>query len=120
MVMVWLEGGQGEARGAYDPPPPSPPNTPNRPTWTPPPPRAIDPPGAPPPKPLLDPPHRPSLNRPSNPPPPGLRPTVSWGGELASRTEGLPPPPPASGVGEGQKQHLLSKKCLPPPRFPLP
>ena len=28
MVMVWLEGGQGE------PVPPLPPNTPNRPTWT--------------------------------------------------------------------------------------
>ena len=33
MVMVWLEGGQGEVRGACAPPPP--PNTPNRPTWTP-------------------------------------------------------------------------------------
>ena len=43
MVMVLLEGGQGEIRGAYPLPPPkhpkSPPRTtPNRPTWTPPPP----------------------------------------------------------------------------------
>ena len=42
MVMVLLEGGQGEIRGAYPLPPPkhpkSPPRTtPNRPTWTPPP-----------------------------------------------------------------------------------
>ena len=54
MVMVWLEGGQGEARGACAPPPPlAPPlNTPNLPTWTPPP-------------------NRPSLNPPpSNAPPP--------------------------------------------------
>ena len=35
MVMVWLEGGQGEVSGACAPPPPH--NTPNRPTWTPPP-----------------------------------------------------------------------------------
>ena len=71
MVMVWLEGGQGEVRGAYDP---LPPNTSNCPTWTPPP--ATDPPGAPPPpKPLLDPrpPHCPSLNPPSNAPPPPPR-----------------------------------------------
>ena len=33
MVMVWLEGGQGEVRGACVPPPP---NTPNCPTWIPP------------------------------------------------------------------------------------
>ena len=33
MVMIWLEGGQGEVRGACAPPPP-----PNRPTWNPPPP----------------------------------------------------------------------------------
>ena len=63
MVIVWLEGGQGEVRGAYAPPP----NTPNRPTWTPPAttttphcptwtPLPTDPPGGPPPKPLLDPP----------------------------------------------------------------
>ena len=34
MVMVWLDGGQGEVRGACAPPPQP---TPNRPTWTPPP-----------------------------------------------------------------------------------
>ena len=33
MVMVWLEGGQGEVRGACAPPPPR--NTTNHPTWTP-------------------------------------------------------------------------------------
>ena len=80
MVMVWLEGGQEEVRGACAPP--SPPT---------------DPPGVPPPpKPLLDPPppHLPLPEPPLQcPPPRGLPPTVSWGGggELASRTEGSPP-----------------------------
>ena len=47
---------------------------------------------------LPPPPHRPSQNPPPSPPPPppppkgGLQPTVSWGGELASRTEESPPP----------------------------
>ena len=90
MVMVWLEGGQGEVRGACAPlpPPPTTPqiappgppphqhpelphldppptNTPNCPTWTPPP---TDPPGAPPPQsPSLNP---PPLRCPPPPPPP--------------------------------------------------
>ena len=57
MVMVWLEGGQGEVRGAPPPPPranhqglvPPPTTTPNCPTWTPPPPSPL-PPMRPPPK----------------------------------------------------------------------
>ena len=63
MVMVWLEGGQGEVRGACPPPP----NTPNCPTWTPPPNR---PSRSPPPQPLLYPPPSPSLNPPLQSPPP--------------------------------------------------
>ena len=62
MVMVWLEGWQGEVRGAYDPSPKSP--------HLDPPPRQLTLPEPPPPKPLLDPPHRPSPNPPSNAPPP--------------------------------------------------
>ena len=67
MVMVWLEGGQGEVRGASPPP-----HTPNRPTWIPPPhPNSshLDPPPTvpePPHSPLLDPP----LPCPPLPPPP--------------------------------------------------
>ena len=60
MVMVWLEGGQGEVRGACAPPPQHPkspyleppPTTPNCPTWTPPP------------------------NQPSRSPPPPLAPPI--------------------------------------------
>ena len=48
MVMVWLEGGQGEVRGACAPLPTDPPGAP-----PPPQPTLPDP---PPPKPLLDPP----------------------------------------------------------------
>ena len=68
MVMVWLEGGQGEVRGACAPPPPHP----KLPHLEPPPPPQPTLPERPPPppKPLLDPP----------PPPRGLWPTVSWGG----------------------------------------
>ena len=74
MVMVWLEGGQGEVRGACAPPP----QHPKSPHLDPPP---TDPPGAPPPKPLLDPPPSPLPEPPLQcPPPRGLRPTVSWGG----------------------------------------
>ena len=85
MVMVWLEGGQGEVRGACPPPHPQhpksphldpPPHHPNLPHQDPPPP--TDPPGAPPPKPLLDPPTKPLLEPPLPCPPP-------------------PPPPMASG-----------------------
>ena len=103
MVMVWLEGGQGEVRGACAPPPP---NTPNRPTWTPPPancptyppPPQLTLPKHPPPKPFLDPPPiRPSLNAPPPipppPPPRGLRPTVSWGGVVGVQNRGVLPPP---------------------------
>ena len=63
MVMLWLEGGQGEVRGACGPPPPHPKSP------------RLDPPPQPT---LLDPPHSPPLDPP--PPPRGLRPTVSWGG----------------------------------------
>ena len=68
MVTVWLEGGQGEVRGAWAPFPP--PNTPNRCTWTPPPELNLPEPPPPPAKPLLDPPPNcPSLNPPPKGPP---------------------------------------------------
>ena len=51
MVMVWLEGGQGEVRGACPPR-----TTPNRPTWTPPPPPPTFPTPPPPPLPVPPPP----------------------------------------------------------------
>ena len=78
MVMVWLEGGQGEVRGAYAPPPPParPPATPNRPTWTPPTPPLPEP--APPMPP---------------PPPPGLQPnsTLGGGGGRVQKRGDIPP-----------------------------
>ena len=83
--MVWLEGGQGEVRGAPPPPPranhqgfvpPPPPTTPNCPTWTPP--------------------NRPpTLQCPPPPPPPrGLRPTSTGGGGggVAYNSEETAPP----------------------------
>ena len=90
MVMVWLEGGQGEVRGACAPPLPTtpqiappgspPPPTPMRPTWNPPPP--TDPPGAPPsPKPLLDP-----------PPPQGASGQQLVGGVVGVQNRGVAPP----------------------------
>ena len=67
MVMVWLEGRQGEVSRPFAPPPPIT-TSPNRPTWTP---RSTDPPRAPPPLPLLDPPpHSPLLEPPLQSPPP--------------------------------------------------
>ena len=76
MVMVWLEGGQGEVRGAYAPLPTDPPRAPphpNRPSRTP---HA---------KPLLDPPPNSRLPEPplQCPPPP-------------------PPPPPPQGASGQQ------------------
>ena len=76
MVMLWLEGGQGEVWGACAPPPPNTPKIPNR------------PPRSPPPLPLLDPPS----NAPP-PPPRGLRPAVSWGVSWRPEPRGPPPPP---------------------------
>ena len=128
MVMVWLEGGQGEVRGAcpppnpqhhklphLDPPPPQPPQfappgppPPNRPSRSPP----------PPPKPLLDPPHSPLLEPPipCPPPPPPLpkcRPTVSWGGSWRPEPRGRPP-----GGTKGARKFVRpmggSKNCFPP------
>ena len=80
MVMVWLEGGQGDVRGACAPPPPT---TPNCPTWTP---RPTD---------LPNPPHRSSLNPPPMPPPPRPRsgPKAPWRGGVAYKSEQTPPPP---------------------------
>ena len=78
MVMVWLEGGHGEVRGACAPPPPP---TPNRPTWNPPPPpQPTLPEPPPPPKPLLDPPPQSPLAEPPlqcPPPPPPRHPTYN-------------------------------------------
>ena len=97
MVMLWLEGGQGEVRGACAPPPPTPQMAPPGPP--PPPAPRIAPLGpppnrpsrSPPPQPLLyPPPHSPSLNPPP-PPPRGLRPTVSWGGSWRPEPRGRPP-----------------------------
>ena len=91
----WLEGGQGEVRGACAPPPP-PLTTPNLPTWTPPP---TDPPNRPPPPP--PPPPRPSLNPPlpmppppPPPPPPGAFGPLLLGGGVAYRSEETSPPWP--------------------------
>ena len=99
MVMVWLEGGQEEVRGACAPPPP---NTPNRPTWTPPPtttpncptwtPPPTDPPGAPPPAPPRPPPHSPALNPPP-PPPQGASGQQLVGGVVGVQNRGVAPPP---------------------------
>ena len=85
MVMLWLEGGQGEVRRACAPPP-----TPQVAHLDPPP--QTDPPGAPPPSPLLDPPSNAPPPPPPPPPPPrGLRPTVSMGGSWRPEPRGRPP-----------------------------
>ena len=99
MVMVWLEGGQGEVRGACAPLPPClPPQI--APPGPPPPPPRIAPLGPPPPQPtlpdpppqpLLYPPPSPSLNPPPPPPPRGLRPTVRRGGSRRPEPRGRPP-----------------------------
>ena len=81
MVMVWLEGGQGEVRGACAPPPPptpqiAPPGPPpppprNAPLGPPPQPTLPEPPAPPIPPPLALP--EPPLRCPPPPPPPSLR-----------------------------------------------
>ena len=95
MVMVWLEGGQGEVRGACAPPPPPPPQI-----------AAHGPPSHPtlperpaPSKPLLDPPpHCPSLKPPSNASPPAPPARASGqqlvGGVVGVQNRGVAPPPP--------------------------
>ena len=102
MVMLWLEGGQGEVLCS-----PPHPNTPSRPTWTPPPqptlpepPPPTDPPGAPPP---IAPP-RPPLQCPPPPPPPppqGASGQQLVGGVVGVQNRGVAPPgvhpqPPSS------------------------
>ena len=97
MVMVWLEGGQGEVRGACAPPPP----TPNRPTWIPPP--QIAPPD-PPPQPTLPepppqaPPRPPPIPCPPPPPPPAQgasgQQLVGGGGVVGVQNRGVAPPGP--------------------------
>ena len=85
MVMVWLEGGQGEARGACAPPPSPPPPSPPQ----------ISPPGPPPPQPTLpEPPPLPMPPPPPPPPPPPGGPSAHfyWGGEVAYRSEETSPP----------------------------
>ena len=91
MVMVWLEGGQGEVRGACVPPTP---HTPNRPTWIPPPPHPnwshLDPPPPPPNRPSRTPPHSPLLA-----PPPQRDPGQQlFGGVVGVQNSGVAPPPP--------------------------
>ena len=78
MVMLWLEGGQGEVRGACAPPPPP---TPQIAQPGPPPP--TDPPRAPPPSPLLDPPP---------PPPQGASGQQLVGGVVGVQNRGVAPP----------------------------
>ena len=107
LVMVWLEGGQGEVRGACPPPPPQHPKSPHldpppppriAPLGAPPPP--TDPPGAPPPPPLY-PPHSPSLNSPLRcpppppppPPPKGASGQQLVGGLVGVQIPGVAPPP---------------------------
>ena len=104
MVMVWLEGGQGEVKGACAPPPP--PNTPNCPTWTPPhhhpelphldPPPQPTLPEAPTPAPPIPPPHSPSLNAPPPmpPPPKGASGQQLVGGVVGVQNRGVAPPWP--------------------------
>ena len=83
MVMLWLEGGQGEVRGACAPPPPQHPKSPH---LDPPPPTLPEPPPIAPPRPP------PPMPPPPPPPPPrGLRPTVSWGGSWRPEPRGRPP-----------------------------
>ena len=143
MVMVWLEGGQGEVRGACAPPPPpphpkspylDPAPTPNRPTGPPPPP--TDPPGAPPPP--FAPPRPPPLPCPPPPPPPPPPPGASGqqlvGGVVGVQNRGVAPPgmsPAPRGWAKQCRQlpensnqgihaevpaHLLSLYAPPPPR----
>ena len=105
MVVVWLEGGQGEVRGACAPPPPTPQIAPHGP---PPPPPQFAPLGTPPPQPtlpgpplspLLDPPPpRPFLNPPSHAPPPPAPQGASGqqlvgGGVVGVQNRGVAPPP---------------------------
>ena len=121
MVMVWLEGGQGEVRGACAPPPPTP-QHPKSPHLDPPPhhhhpnsphmdpPSPTDPPGAPPQAPPRPPPpHSPLLEPPLPPPPPppprGLRPSNSLGGSWRPEPRG--PPPPSPGY-----QHMFRRQPL--------
>ena len=91
MVMVWLEGGQGEVKRACSPPR----NTPNRPTWIPPPPPPRIAPLEPPPQPLLYPPlfalPEPPPQMPPPPPQRGPWPTISWGCSWRPELRGRPP-----------------------------
>ena len=91
MVMVWLEGGQGEVRGACAPPPPPTPQiaqpgppppttTPNCPTWTPPQPTLPEPPPPPPPP------------SPSCTPPQGASGQQLVGGVVGVQNRGVAPP----------------------------
>ena len=87
MVRVWLEGGQGEVRGACAPPPPH---------HHPPHPKSPHPDPLSPTNPLDPAPHRPSLNPLSNAPTPlgGLWPTsTGGGGEVTYKSEETSPPP---------------------------
>ena len=99
MVMVWLEGGQGEVTGACAPPPPQHPKSPH--LDPPPPPRIAplgppptNPPGAPPPAPPIPPPS-PSLPPPpsnATPPPQGASGQQLVGGVVGVQNRGVAPP----------------------------
>ena len=86
MVMLWLEGGQGEVRGACAPPPPQHPKSPH---LDPPPPNPPSRSPPPPPEPLLDPPS----NAPPPPPPPqGASGQQLVGGVVGVQNRGVAPP----------------------------
>ena len=119
MVMVWLEGGQGEVRGACAPPLPPPPH-PKSPHLDPPPNRPARSPS--PPKPLLDPPPQlPSLNPFSNAPPPppqGASGQHLVGGVVGVQNRGVAPPPPwVWRLAHGRVTRLLLKENPPSTRF---
>ena len=112
MVMVWLEGGQGEVRGACAPPPPHPKSP-----YLDPPPQA--PPRPPPHLPLLDPPsHAPPP--PPPPPPQGASGQQLVGGVVGVQNRGVAPPPralpcvtfPTSLCRALAKNHHLAKDLL--------
>ena len=85
MVMVWLEGGQGEVRGACAPLPPLP--TPQIASPGPPPQPTLPEPL--PPKPLLDP---PPIALPEPPPPQGASGQQLVGGVVGVQNRGVAPP----------------------------
>ena len=99
MVMVWLEGGQGEVRGAYVPPPPHPKSL----RLDPPQPTLLDPPPiSPPPDPPL-----PCPPPPPPPPPQGASGQQLVGGVVGVQNRGVAPP----GVSRDVSPRLWGHRC---------